>query len=72
MTHRRDFKTIFEVSEWITDSRLFREYDVAVFMINYEKMKKIERFTLTRLSSDSKPLDRALVVLIFSGILTNY
>ena len=25
ITHRRDFKTIFEVSEWITESTLFRE-----------------------------------------------
>ena len=40
MTHRRDFKTIFEVSEWKTDSTLFREYDLAVFMIKNKKMKK--------------------------------
>ena len=56
MTHRRDFKTIFEVSEWITDSTLFREYDLEVFMIKNEKTKKIESFTLTTLSSVSEPL----------------
>ena len=56
MTHRRDFKTIFEVSGWITDSTLFREYDLEVFMIKNEKTKKIERLTLTTLSSVSEPL----------------
>ena len=40
MTHRRDFKTIFEVSECITDSTLFQGYDLAVVMNKNEKMKK--------------------------------
>ena len=56
MTHRRDFKTIFEVFGCITDSTLLREYDLAIFMIKNEKMKKIDRFTLTRLSSVSELL----------------
>ena len=74
MTHRRDFKTIFNVSEWITDSTLFREYDLAVFIIKNEKMKKKKNRTLhvNEVVFSFRTSYRALVVVIFSGILTNF
>ena len=72
MTHRRDFKTIFNVSEWITDSTLFREYDLAVFMIKNEKMKTNRKLDVNEVVFNFRTSYRALVVVIFSGILTNF
>ena len=72
MTHRRDFKTIFQVSEWMTDSTLFREYDLAVFMIKNEKIKKNRKLHANEVVFSFRTSYRALVVVIFSGILTNY
>ena len=74
MTHRRDFKTIFNVSEWITDSTLFREYDLAVFIIKNKKMKKkkIRTLHVNEVVFSFRTSYRALVVVIFSGILTNF
>ena len=72
MTHRRDFKTIFEVSECKTDSTRSREYDLAVFMIKNEKMKTNRKLDVNEVVFSFPTSYRALVVVIFSGILTNY
>ena len=72
MTHRRDFKTIFEVSECITDSTLFRGYDLAVVMNKNERMKKNRKLDVNEVVFSFRTSYRALVVVIFSGILTNY
>ena len=72
MTHRRDFKTIFEVSACKTDSTLSREYDLAVFMIKNEKMKTNRKLDVNEVVFSFRTSYRALVVVIFSGILTNY
>ena len=70
--HRRDFKPIFEVSECITDSTLFRGYDLAVVMNKNEKMKKNRKLDVNEVVFSFRTSYRALVVVIFSGILTNY
>ena len=53
-------------SEWITESK------AAVFMTKNEKIKKNRKLDVNEVVLSFRTSHRALVVVIFSGIVTNY